>query len=168
MVSDTATIATFGAVFATLWAGNNVGDHWVQTTTQSIQKGWHNGQPGQSSRAGRLACTRHVISLTITKGIFMAAAYFTLDLPLTTLGLTVGFGLDALSHWWADRRTSLAWLAKATCKTEFYNFGTGSGPSHPVDSEGKPAAHLGTGAYALDQSFHALFLFIASLLIATL
>ncbi|MBT2393397.1 hypothetical protein J7E87_29260 [Streptomyces sp. ISL-1] len=41
-------------------------------------------------------------------------------------------------------------LAKVTNKTEFYNLGTGSHPAHPVNSDGKPAAHIGTGAYALD------------------
>lgn len=34
-----------------------------------------------------------------------------------------------------------------------------------MTDEGKPAAHLGTGAYALDQSFHYLWLLVAALLI---
>ncbi|MEU9031878.1 hypothetical protein AB0D46_31035 [Streptomyces sp. NPDC048383] len=41
-------------------------------------------------------------------------------------------------------------MAKVTGKGEFYSLGTGAHPVHPVTAEGKPAAHLGTGAYALD------------------
>lgn len=160
--------ALFAAVFATLWVAHTVGDLWVQTSVQSADKGQHDRNPGQSSRVGRLACTRHVIGLTLTKALFLALAAIVLDLPLSMAGVTVGLGLDAASHWWADRRSSLAWLAKVTGKSEFYSLGTGDHPAHPVTAERKPAGHLGTGAYALDQSFHAFFLFLAALLIAAL
>lgn len=168
MVSNPTTIATFAAVFATLWVAHTVGDHWVQTSVQSADKGQNSRNPGQSSRIGRLACTRHVIGLTLTKMLLLALAALVLDLPLTVAGLSAGLALDAASHWWADRRSSLAWLAKVTGKTEFYNVGTGAHPAHPVTAQGKPAAHIGTGAYALDQAFHAFFLFLAALLIAAL
>ena len=161
MLSSTATTATFAAVFATLWVAHSVGDHWVQTSEQSAAK----GKPGW---AGRLADTRHVIGLTLTKGLLLALAAVVLDLHLTIVGVTAGLALDAASHWWADRRSTLAWLAKVTNKTEFYNLGTAAHEAHPTQADGKPAAHLGTGAYALDQSFHALFLFFAALIIAAL
>jgi hypothetical protein len=161
MVSSTATIATFAAVFATLWVAHTVGDHWVQSSAQSAAK----GQPGW---VGRLANTRHVIGLTLTKGLLLALAAVVLDLHLTVAGVTVGLALDAASHWWADRRSTLAWLAHKCGKSEFYKLGTGAHSAAPVTFNGKPAAHLGTGAYALDQSFHALFLFFAALIIAAL
>jgi len=88
-----------------------------------------------------------------------------LGLRLSVWGLVVGLGVDAVTHGWADRRSTLAWLAKVTGKTEFYSLGTGTHPAHPVTAMGKPAAHLGTGAYALDQSFHHLWLLVAALLI---
>ncbi|MFJ3184434.1 transcriptional regulator, partial [Streptomyces sp. NPDC086796] len=72
------------------------------------------------------------------------------------------------THWWADRRSTLARLAKVLRQVEFYTLGTGAHPAHPVQANGKPAAHMGTGAYALDQSFHHLFLGVAALLIAAL
>ncbi|MFJ3183934.1 transcriptional regulator [Streptomyces sp. NPDC086796] len=161
-----ATIATFAAVFVVLWVAHTVGDHWVQTSAQSAKKGQHDRNPGQSSRVGRLACTRHVIGLTLTKVLLLGLSAIVLDLPLTVVGVTVGLSLDAASHWWADRRSSLAWLAKVTDRTEFYNLGTSAHSFHPVTAEGKPAGHLGTGAYALDQAFHAFFLFLAALIIA--
>ena len=159
--SNADTIATFAAVFATLWVAHTVGDHWVQTAVQSAKK-------GQPSHTGRLACTRHVISLTLTKVLLLSLTAVVLDLPLSVAGVTIGLGLDAASHWWADRRHTLARLAKIVRKAEFYNLGTGAHAAHPVTAEGQPAGHLGTGAYALDQAFHAFFLFLAALLIAAL
>ncbi|MFF3432413.1 hypothetical protein [Streptomyces sp. NPDC002602] len=41
-------------------------------------------------------------------------------------------------------------LADLVGKREFYNLGTGAHPLHPVTAEGTPAAHIGSGAYALD------------------
>ncbi|WP_031099063.1 DUF3307 domain-containing protein [Streptomyces sp. NRRL S-15] len=155
------TAAVFAAVFVALYIAHSVGDHWVQTSHQAAEK-------GRAGWAGRLADARHVLGLTITKGIVLTAVILVLDLPVTTLGLVAGLGIDAATHWWADRRSTLAWLAKVTRKTEFYSLGTGSHPMHPVTAEGKPAATLGTGVYALDQSFHHLFLGVAALLIAAL
>ncbi|MEV5440798.1 transcriptional regulator [Streptomyces sp. NPDC052682] len=160
--------AVFAAVFVALYIAHSVGDHWVQTSHQAAHKGENDKTPGQSSRAGRIACTLHVIGLTITKGIALAAVVLVLDLPVTVTGVVAGLGIDAATHWWADRRSTLAWLAKVTGKTEFLVLGTPAHPAHPVTGEGKYAPTLGTGAYALDQSFHHLFLGVAALLIAAL
>ncbi|MET9366070.1 transcriptional regulator [Streptomyces sp. NPDC006632] len=160
--------AVFAAVFIALYIAHSVGDHWVQTSHQAAHKGENDRTPGQSSRDGRIACSLHVLGLTITKGIALATVVLVLDLPVTAAGMAAGLGIDAATHWWADRRSTLAWLAKVTDKTEFYNLGTSAHPSHPATAEGKPAAHIGTGAYALDQSFHHLFLGVAALLIAAI
>lgn len=160
--------ATFAAVFVALYIAHSVGDHWVQTSHQAAHKGEHDRNPGQSSRAGRLACTLHVIGLTITKGIALAAVVLVLDLPVTVTGVVAGLGVDAATHWWADRRSTLAWLAKVTGKTEFLSLGTPAHPAAPATADGGYAPTLGTGAYALDQSFHHLFLGVAALLIAAL
>ncbi|UYB41706.1 DUF3307 domain-containing protein [Streptomyces sp. Je 1-4] len=152
--------STFAAVFIALYVAHSVGDHWVQTSHQSATK----GRPGW---VGRLADARHVATLTATKLALLLPVAALLGLRLSVLGLVIGLGVDAVTHWWADRRSTLAWLAKVTGKTEFYGFGTAAHPAHPTTAEGKPAAHLGTGAYALDQSFHHLWLLIAAVLIAT-
>ncbi|MEV6535930.1 transcriptional regulator [Streptomyces sp. NPDC051639] len=153
--------AVFAAVFVALYVAHSVGDHWVQTSHQAAEK----GRPGW---VGRLADARHVLGLTITKGIALAAVVLVLDIPVTVTGLVAGLGVDAVTHWWADRRTTLAWLAKVTGKTEFLSLGTPAHPAHPVTADGRYAPTLGTGAYALDQSFHHLFLGIAALFIAAL
>ncbi|GGN64850.1 hypothetical protein GCM10012285_67230 [Streptomyces kronopolitis] len=51
-------------------------------------------------------------------------------------------------------------LAKVTGKAEFYRLG-----APRADHDDNP--HIGTGAYALDQSFHHLWLLVAALVIAT-
>ncbi|MEU4898234.1 transcriptional regulator [Streptomyces sp. NPDC044780] len=153
--------AVFAAVFVALFIGHSVGDHWTQTQCQSDDK----GLPGWT---GRLACLRHVLTLTLTKAAVLAPVVALLHLPVTTAGLTVGLGVDAATHYWADRRTTLAKLAKLLRKTPFYTLGTAAHEHAPVTAKGKPAAHLGTGAYALDQSWHILWLGAAALAIATL
>ncbi|MFH8679253.1 transcriptional regulator [Streptomyces lydicus] len=150
----------FAAVFIALYVAHSVGDHWVQTSCQSADK----GKPGW---VGRLAGARHVATLTATKLALLLPAAALLGLHLSVVGLAAGISVDAVTHWWADRRSTLAWLAKVTGKGEFYGLGTAAHPAHPVTAKGDPAAHLGTGAYALDQSFHHLWLLVAALLIAT-
>ncbi|SDP46070.1 Protein of unknown function [Streptomyces sp. cf386] len=145
--------ATFAAVFIALYVAHSVGDHWVQTSHQSA----HKGRPGW---VGRLADARHVATLTLTKVAVLIPAAALLDLHLSALGILAGLGIDAVTHWWADRRTTLAWLARVTGKGEFYRLGA---PRAGRDDN----PHIGTGAYALDQSFHHLWLLVAALVIAT-
>lgn len=115
----------------------------MQSSAQSAAK----GKPGW---AGRLADARHVIGLTLTKAVLLALTALVLGLRLTATGLAAGLTLDAASHWWADRRSTLAWLAKTLHRSEFYHLGSAAHPAHPTTAEGRPAAHLETGAYALD------------------
>ncbi|MCZ1008543.1 DUF3307 domain-containing protein [Streptomyces lydicus] len=145
--------ATFAAVFIALYVAHSVGDHWVQSSHQSS----HKGRPGW---VGRLADARHVATLTLTKLAVLIPAAALLGLHLSVLGTVAGLGIDAVTHWWADRRSTLAWLAKVTGKGEFYRLGA---PRAGHDDN----PHIGTGAYALDQSFHHLWLLIAALVIVT-
>ena len=153
--------ATFAAVFVALYVGHTVGDHWVQSSCQAATK-------GLSGWTGRLACGRHVLSLTLTKVLALSAVVLVLDVSVTAVGLVLGLGLDGASHYWADRRTTLARLATRCGKGEFYRLGTPAHPAHPVTVDGAYAPTLGTGAYALDQSWHMLWLGIAALILAAL
>ncbi|MFE9662155.1 transcriptional regulator [Streptomyces sp. NPDC005955] len=155
-----ASAAVFAAVFVALYVAHSVGDHWVQTSHQAAHK-------GAAGWVGRLADVRHVATLTATKAVVLALVVWLLDLHLSALGLLLGFAVDAVTHWWADRRTTLARLARLLGQAEFYALGTPAHPAHPVTVAGTPAAHLGTGAYALDQSWHHAWLLVAALLITT-
>lgn len=144
--------ASFAAVFVALYAAHHVADHWVQTHHQACTK----GAPG---RAGRAACAAHVASYTATAVAALALTWWAVGLHLSVVRVAVGVGVSAVSHYWADRRTTLARLAAALGKTGYYTLGAPR-PGH----DDNPT--LGTGAYALDQSWHIGWLFTTALIIA--
>ncbi len=149
MTSDAAVLAS---VFAALYAAHSFGDHWVQTHDQACGK-------GAPTWSGRLACAAHVATLTLTKTAALAALVLLVGVTLHPFAVVAGLTVDAVSHYWADRRTTLAKLADRIGKGGFYRMGA---PRPGTDD----APHLGTGAYALDQSWHVAWLFIAALIIA--
>lgn len=143
---------SFATVFVALYVAHQVADHWVQTHHQACTK----GDPGW---AGRLACAAHVGSYTATVVVGLAVVEWRLGLPLSLPRVTAGLAVSAVSHYWADRRTTLARLAGWLGKSGFYALGAPR-PGH----DDNPT--LGTGAYALDQSWHVGWLFVAALVIA--
>ncbi|GAA3759594.1 hypothetical protein HDA32_004724 [Spinactinospora alkalitolerans] len=140
----------FAPVFVALFAAHQVGDHWVQSSCQAATK----ARPGW---AGRAACARHVASLALTKVIALAVVALVLGLDIHPAAVGLALAVDAGSHYWADRRTTLARLAQRVGKGEFYTLGAPR-PGHD------DAPHLGTGAYALDQSWHVAWLLVAALI----
>lgn len=146
------TAGTFAAVFVALYAAHQVADHWVQTGHQAGTK----GQPG---RSGRAACAGHVLTYTATAFVALFAASWFLDMPLPMSRVAAGLAVSAVTHYWADRRTTLARLAGWLGKSAFYRLGA---PRPGRDDN----PSLGTGAYALDQSWHIGWLFVAALVIA--
>lgn len=147
-----ACYAVFAAVFAALYAAHHVADHWVQTDTQASGK----GRPGW---AGRLACARHVFSMTVVKVIMLTLTAASTGMPLSLRHAALGLALDAASHYWADRRFTLARLAALTGKSRYYTLGA---PRPGRDDN----VTTGTGAYNLDQAFHIACLWAAALIIA--
>lgn len=134
-------IATFAAVFAALYAAHQVADHWVQTQRQAD----HKGMPGW---AGRIACALHVLTYTVTAaaalGVLALALGLRVSLPAAVLGLLV----SAVTHYIADRRTPLRWMADRLRKNPAW-------------------LERGGGLYALDQSWHIGWLFVAAVVIAS-
>lgn len=145
---------TFAVTLPALLVAHNVADHWVQTHRQAVMK-------AAMSTAGRLACLRHVASYTVVTAGTVALLWSVFDLPITPLGFVTGQLVSAVTHYWADRRHTLAGLAAALGKAEFYALG-----SSRVGRDDNPT--LGTGAYALDQSWHWLWLGVAALLTAVI
>ena len=147
------TALAFAAVLPGLLVAHNVADHWVQTNHQALIK-------GQRGHAGRIACLAHVASYTAVTAVVVALLWLVLDLDVSPLGFAAGQLVSAVTHYWADRRTTLARLAALAGKTPLYVLGT---PRAGRDDN----PTVGTGAYALDQSFHWLWLFVAALVTAT-
>lgn len=145
----------FVELFIALYAGHQVADHWFQTHGQANAK----GLPGWP---GRLADLRHVTTLTGTKVAAVALVWFMAGLAVTPWA-AVALAVDATSHYWADRKSTLLWLATAMGprfgKGDFYRLGMPR-PGH----DDNPS--MGTGAYALDQAWHIGWLFIAALIAA--
>lgn len=143
-----------GAVFAALFAAHMVADHWVQTSAQARDK----GLPGV---AGRRACAAHVATYTATQALALLALELATDVRLHAGWTIAGLGVSAATHYVADRRTPLRRLAelldRTTGKATFWHLGT------PVAGQ---APCLGTGAYALDQSWHIGWIFVSALVIA--
>lgn len=146
------TAGPFAAVGFTLWVAHTVADHWVQRETEAADK----GLPGWR---GRLACASHVLWYTVTAGLVLAVTDVATGLHLDSWRVALGLAVSAVSHYIADRRTPLRILAGWAGHADFYRLGA---PREGRDDN----PSLGTGAYALDQSFHYLWLFVAALIIA--
>lgn len=146
------TQATPGDLFAALFAGHQVGDHWVQTSAQAAAK----GRPGWE---GRRACAAHVATLTVTKAAAVAALHAS-GRRVRPARAALVLAADAVSHYWADRRSldpvrGLPRLARATGSLGFWTLGL------PRDGRDDNPC-LGTGGYALDQAFHVGCLWAAA------
>lgn len=147
-----ARAARFAAAFAALYAAHQVADHHVQRDVEARDK----GKPG---REGQLACARHVASYTATAAVAMAATCKVTGAGFKPGRVAAALALSAVSHYVIDRREPLRRFAEATGHAGFYQLGA---PRPGRDDN----PSLGTGAYALDQSAHTGFLFVAALIAA--
>lgn len=142
----------FAAVFAALFAAHQVADHWLQTDYQARNK----ARPGW---AGRWACAAHVTVYTLAAVAALALLAWRAGLDITTYRTGLGLLLSAVTHYAADRRVMLLALASATGKGKLAELG-----APRAGHDDNPC--LGTGLYALDQSWHYAWLFAAALIIA--
>lgn len=140
------SLGRFGGVYAALHAGHSVADMWVQTDDQAETK----GKPGID---GKLACARHVASLTATQAAFLGLAVLVSGERLSWRRTVLGLAVNAASHYVADRRTPLRGLCDRlafTGKDDFYRSGEG----------------LSSGAFHLDQAWHVGWCAISAAIIA--
>ncbi len=147
-------IGTFAGVAVGLLIAHQVGDFWVQTHHQAMAKGLR-------GTTGRVACAKHVASYTAVTALTVLALWGVFQLDLSWTGFVVGQLVSAVTHYWADRRFTLARLAALLGKTQFYVLG-----APRAGRDDNPT--LGTGAYALDQSWHCGWLGIAAFLTAVI
>lgn len=148
----TDRLATFAAAFAALYIAHVVADHWIQTQHQADSK----GLPGWP---GRIACAAHVATYTATGLAAVLAVLARFGADVDPGRLAVGLAVSAVTHYLADRRTPLRKLAELLGSGPFWALGV---PRAGRDDN----PSLGTGAYALDQSWHVLWIGVAALVIA--
>lgn len=146
-----------GLLGFSLLVAHTVADHWVQTDAQARNK----GLPGWP---GRRACAAHVASYTATLLVFVLALMFIFRLPLSPEGIAPGLLVSAVSHYWADRGFTLERFCERLGrlgKDRFYRLGQ---PRSNKDDN----STLGTGAYALDQSWHWFWIFVTTIVMVVL
>jgi len=155
----------FSAVFAALYAAHEVGDHWPTTYRGAMRKGMRRQDAvaaGLHPHTGPRACAAHVATYTAVGALFLAVTVWRTGLDLSAARAVAALSVSALTHYWADRRYTLAWLCDRLAfigKDVHYRLGAPR-PGH----QDNPT--LGTGAFHLDQSFHIFWLFIAALIAA--
>ncbi len=142
-----------------LYAGHHVGDYWVQTDHQAQ----HKGAPGAE---GRQECLKHVLTYTATQAVFLAASAMVTGKRPSLGRAALALGISAVTHYAADRRDHglMVKLAKRIPgKAAFLKLGVprplvanASTTTSGLDLKPVPLDNpsLGTGAWALDQSWH--------------
>jgi hypothetical protein len=151
--------AAFALVWIGLFTGHQLADYWLHTDTQAKQK----GGPGWP---GRLANFRHALTHLAVKAAVLLIIWALIGLRVSLIAAAAGLTVDTVSHYWADRRSTLLWLCEVmdrlyapSGKVAFYRLGAPR-PGH----DDNPS--MGTGAAHLDQSWHMVWITIAALLIA--
>ncbi|WP_017590816.1 hypothetical protein [Nocardiopsis ganjiahuensis] len=128
-----------GIVFAALLAGHWVADHWAQSDHQATRK-------GECGWEGRRACAAHTGGVVLCQllALVLVAVAGHHEGALGALQLAAGLGVNALTHYWADRRHTLEGLARVLGKHGYYSRG---------------------GAPHLDQAWHMGWLLPSALII---
>lgn len=101
-----------GEIFAALFVGHQLGDHWVQSDGQATKK-------EHSARA----CVSHVITYELTILATLAALVLVTGATFHPLQWWTGLIVSAVSHYWADRRTPLRRLAGKLGKAGYWERG---------------------------------------------
>lgn len=137
---DAAAVAAI--TWIALHAGHMVGDHIVQTPSQSAGKAAPL-RPGVHPWRGWNWCARHVAAYTACQAFFIGMAAFVV--PMTPAGATAALLVSAATHAVIDRR----WIVAAILRL-------------------KGCSDWQEGPYLVDQSLHLGCLFIAAVVAAKL
>lgn len=148
-------LAGFAAVFAMLFAVHKLGDHWVQSQRQAVCK-------GGNGWLARRACAAHVATYTAVCLAALLILAWRTGLPLNPTTVTAGLGINAVSHYFADRRTPLRRLACRLGRSGYLQHATVvRQPGAHADTTGP-----GTALFHLDESWHIAWLAVTALIIA--
>lgn len=157
----------FAEVFAALYVGHHVGDYWVQTDHQAQHK-------GKAGAEGVIACTKHVATYVTTQAVCTG-----LTVAVTNTephwSMVIALLVSGLFHYAADRREFGIMFKLARIIPGKWNFLMLGVPRQAYMVRKSPGESyddnpsLGTGAWALDQSWHiATSVFLPALIVAGL
>lgn len=155
----------FAAAFAALYAAHHVGDYWIQTDHQARHK-------GEAGAVGRVNCATHVLTYVSTQALTLGVMWLALGYRNETdrfwVGVFLALTVSGVMHYLADRREHglMFWLIRKMepgwGKATFAKLG-----APRAGRDDNPG--LGTGAWALDQSWHlATSVFVPALIIAAM
>lgn len=174
MIEHMDTLVKASALGWAMYAGHHVGDYWVQTDHQAATK----GKPGHE---GQAACLAHVTSYLATQFASIWVLWIFTGIHISLIGLLAGLAVSGVTHYAADRRefSIMFKVARLLGKSGFMKLGVprklqvdaqdGTGRTHEHGLHALDNPSLGTGAWALDQSWHIwLGVFLASLVMAAL
>lgn len=150
-------MALFAGAAMALYPAHHIGDYWVQTDHQARHK-------GAAGAIGRWACLWHVLTYVATQWLFLTALELFTGQQVPNGRAVIALAISGVTHWMADRREHgvMFWLARRIPgKARFLMLGV---PRPGRDDN----PSLGTGAWALDQSWHIFWgVFVAALAIAS-
>lgn len=159
----------FAATAVALYVGHHVGDYWVQRDVDARRK----AEPGL---IGRLHCAHHVSTYLMTQALFLVP--IATMVHFASVGIVAGLTVSGLTHYIADRRTPLVWLARRTGKAKLVELGAPRnwvisggyrGDDWNMDDLPVDNPTLGTGMWALDQSWHIFWgVFVTALVMVIL
>jgi hypothetical protein len=152
-----------------LYAGHHVGDYWVQTDHQALTK-------GKQGEEGVRSCIYHVATYTLTQAVFVACAALATGYHGNLWAFLGALAISALTHYTADRREFGLMFRVARLLPGKANFlKLGIPREHTIyairpggtEKVGLDNPSLGTGAWALDQSWHIFWgVFVAALVMS--
>ena len=160
----------FSGIAIALYVGHHIGDYWVQRDADAACK-------GKAGHEGVRACLNHVASYVLTQYVcaMLVLAVTEPDgfVPIM-FGLLLAMVVSGVFHYAADRREFGIMFRLARIipgKAKFLTLGVprghmiedvAAGVKVPLDNPS-----LGTGAWALDQSWHiATSVFLPALIVA--
>jgi uncharacterized protein DUF3307 len=158
----------FAEAFVTLYVAHHVGDYWVQTDHQARHK-------GDAGAEGRWHCWAHVLSYMVTQGAMLAIMATVLDMYMNPWKVSAALFVSAVTHYAADRREygAVYWLARRIPgKANFLRLGMPhvrlvKASDGQIVGKVDDNPTLGTGAWALDQSWHIFWgVFVAALIVS--
>lgn len=162
--------ALFAAAGIALYAGHHAGDYWVQTDHQARHK-------GDAGAEGVRNCLIHSATLVLTQAACLALMAAATGARWNFWAFIGAVAVSGITHYLADRRERGIMFRLARLlpgKADFLKLGVPR-PHRVNVHEGRTAIggvpldnpSLGTGAWALDQSWHIFWgVFVAALVIS--